>query len=528
MTAAALVLDRVRIARPGRPAVPGAVVIADGRIAWLGSPGVQVSDLPVGVRDIVGRRDPRRIDCGGAVLYPGFVDPHCHPLALGWALTAANCRPPGCRSLADIQRSLRRWASEHPAEPWVRAFGYDELQLTGGSHPTRRDLDAAVSDRPVQLVHGSGHGMVLNSAGLLTAGITESTDEPVGGFIDREPDTGLPSGLLLEMAGFVAERTRAYSDADSARRYAEVAGDAFVRAGVTSVTDAGPSNDLSTLRLWASLRSSGTFLPRTTVMCAPGVRVPPGALSELGPHLELGPAKVVLSASGGRVDPDGPVLDRIVDEAVATGAGVAVHAVEAEAVLAACAAFERATQSTSGLRGPSGPLFRIEHAAEAPPEVCAAIRRSGATVVTQPGFVVARGDRYLAAARSGGCDPDDLYAVRSLLEAGIPVRASSDAPYGPVSPLMAMHGATARTSASGAPVGRSQVITVAQAQALCHGPVDRDRGGTRDSTWAGLNSGDPADLVLLSEDPQDVASERLPEIEVLATVISGEVAWEAG
>jgi predicted amidohydrolase YtcJ len=469
-----------------------------------------------------GARGARRVDCGGAVLYPGFVDAHCHPLALGSALTAADCRPATCRSIADIQRAVRSWASEHPAERWVRAFGYDELRLAERRHPTRRDLDAAVSDRPVQLVHGSGHAIVLNSAALRAAGITEATDEPPGAFIDREPDTGTPNGVLFEMAGFVARRVdETGSDPTSVRRFAAAASEAFLRAGITSVTDASPSNDLSTMRLWADLRSGGAFRPRITVMRAPGVHVPPEALVELERHIQIGPVKVVLTCYGGRLHPEVPVLDRIVADAVASGAGIAVHAVESAAVLAACSVFERWWQlestvvASTGASAPGPASLRIEHAAETPAEVCSAIRRSGAIVVTQPGFVVARGDRYLQAARSGGCDPDNLYAVRRLLDAGVPVRASSDAPYGPVSPVIAVYGAVARTSASGAPVGLGQAISASQGLAMYH------------PAWPDLAHGATADLVLLSDDPQDVAYERLPGIEVLATVVGGEVAWEA-
>lgn len=532
---AQLVLDRIRIARPGGPAVQGAAVIAGDRIRWIGTGAPPRAEASATVQ---------RIDFGGAVLFPGFVDAHCHPLALGAALTAADCRPASTGSIAEIQNAIRRWASANPDAAWVRAFGYDELLLRESRHPTRHDLDTAVADRPVVLTHGSGHALVLNSAGLRAAGINESTDEPPGGHIDREPSTGLPSGLLFEMARYSAERVGERIGSDDRRRgsghlrneaslrqYAAAANDAFVRAGVTAVVDAGPANDLSTLQMWADLRRAGVFLPAVTAMRSTQAQVPAAAIAELSGWAESGPAKVMLTMSGGALVPDEDSLDRIVAGCLAEGSGVAVHAVEADAVLAACRAFERAGrlilpvgEASTNRAGQLSQRLRIEHAAETPPEVCLAIKRCGASVTTQPGFVFDRGDRYLSAARAGGPSPDDLYAVRGLLELGIPVRGSSDAPYGPVPPLDAIYGGVMRTSRSGHAVGQSQRINAMQALELYFGATPPGKDG---AVWEALRPGARADLVLLGDDPQTVAAERIRGIEVIATIIAGQIVWRA-
>ena len=44
---------------------------------------------------------------------------------------------------------------------------------------------------------------------------------------------------------------------------------------------------------------------------------------------------------------------------------------------------------------------RMEHASVTPPEVIAAMAQLSLTVVTQPAFIAARGDAYLARRRSG-------------------------------------------------------------------------------------------------------------------------------
>ncbi|MBK6009706.1 amidohydrolase family protein [Streptomyces sp. MBT53] len=85
---------------------------------------------------------------------------------------------------------------------------------------------------------------------------------------------------------------------------------------------------------------------------------------------------------------------------------------------------------------------RIEHGSVIPAETIPWLRRLGVTVVTQPHFPAER-----AAAYATDVDPDDrphLYRCRTLTEAGIPLAAGTDAPYGTSDPWAVMRAATER------------------------------------------------------------------------------------
>jgi len=85
---------------------------------------------------------------------------------------------------------------------------------------------------------------------------------------------------------------------------------------------------------------------------------------------------------------------------------------------------------------------RIEHGSVIPAETIPWLRRLGVTVVTQPHFPVER-----AAAYATDVDADDrphLYRCRTLTEAGIPLAAGTDAPYGTPDPWEVMRAATER------------------------------------------------------------------------------------
>ncbi|HEX6567820.1 MAG TPA: amidohydrolase family protein, partial [Acidimicrobiales bacterium] len=136
------------------------------------------------------------------------------------------------------------------------------------------------------------------------------------------------------------------------------------------------------------------------------------------------------------------------------------------------------------------PGDRVEHGAVVPPELRPALARHGLTVVTQPGFIAERGDDY-----ARDVDPDDLpvlYPCRSLLDDGIPVALSTDAPYGDADPWRAVAAAARRTTPGGTLLGPGERLPPRRALTLFTGDPHRPGGPPRT-----VARGSPADLCLL-------------------------------
>jgi predicted amidohydrolase YtcJ len=217
--------------------------------------------------------------------------------------------------------------------------------------------------------------------------------------------------------------------------------------------------------------------------------------------LDLGPVKIVVSDAA-LPSPDDVARD--IATAHHAGRAVAVHCVTRVAAVVALAAWDQAGAT---------PGDRMEHGAVLPPDLADRVARLGITVVTQPGFLADRGDRYRAEV-----EPDDrphLYRCAGLLDAGIPLGGSSDAPYGPLDPWSCMAAAVDRRDRMGVVLGPDERLTPRRALDLYLTRPAEPGGPARR-----VEVGAPADLCLKC-DPHDVVLDEQDSAGVAATVIGG-------
>jgi predicted amidohydrolase YtcJ len=180
--------SRVWTGDPDRPWTD-AVAIRGDRVAALGADAVT---------DMTGPRT-RVIHQGGALVVPGFQDAHLHAPFAG-----RNRLHVWLNDLVGRHAYLHRiaeYAAANPDLPWIIGGGWAMEHFPGGT-PTKEDLDAIVPDRPVFLMNRDVHGAWVNSKAVQVAGITADTPDPADGRIERDPETGEPTGTLHEGAAY--------------------------------------------------------------------------------------------------------------------------------------------------------------------------------------------------------------------------------------------------------------------------------------------------------------------------------------
>jgi predicted amidohydrolase YtcJ len=452
---------------------------------------------------------------------PGFIDAHCHVLAYAANLLAVDCSPDAVSSIGDIQAAVRRQAEVTPAGRWIRAVGYSEIDLAEGRHPTRWDLDLAAPDHPVRLIHLSGHACVLNSLALRLCGIGMESEEPPGGYMERDAASGEPSGLLLEMNELVDRAVPPLSPRELVEGV-HLASGRFLAAGITSVVDASHTNGPPEWELLRRLCEEGHLLLRLTAMVGFEHREAAGRWRENeggGSCLELGAVKIGIKELGEDIYPEEDALAEMVSRAHAQGWQVSIHAVEERAVAAAAGALSRALAQLPR----QDHRHRIEHCSVCPSALAERVAEAGVIVVTQPSFLYYSGDRYLrqvALQRQAY-----LYPLRSLLGAGVRLGAGSDCPVVGPEVVAGLHGAVARRSKGGQEVGGEESISIEEALRLyttgaayaCF--AEGERGS--------IAPGRLADLVVLSGDPMACQPGELLALRPQMTIVEGQVVWRA-
>ena len=451
------------------------VVIEEGRIAALAPPG--------------GGRGEGFEAHGGALL-PGLHDHHVHLLALAASLSSVACGPPDVESEAHLRERLHR---ARPERGWLRGVGYHE-SVAGVLD--REKLDALGPTHPVRVQDRSGAVWSLNSAAIRALELEGEAPSPG---IERDA-AGRPTGRLFRMDEWL--RLRLERDLGAAARPAlEPVGEALARYGVTGVTDAGVHNDAAVARLLGEAQARGALPQRLLVLGK--LDDPPRATGRLG----AGAVKLILDDA--RL-PGLAELAQAIGSAHAAGRAVAIHAVTRAELFLALAALEE-----TGLRAGD----RIEHANVAPPEAVERVRALGLRVVGQPILIHDRGDRYLRDVEAQ--DQPWLLRGRGWVEAGVPLAAGSDAPYGSPDPWLSMRSACTRRTRAGQTLAPEEGLTPEEALALHLAPLEDPGGRPRR-----VEVGAPADLCLLDR-PWHAAREDLHAGLVRATWCAGHRVWQA-
>ena len=398
----------------------------------------------------------------------------------------------------------------------------------GGQAPTRADLDRAAPGRAIVLTRTCGHIYSVSSRALEHAGIGLSTEAPAGGVIERDED-GQPNGLLHETAMGLVNRVIPLPTPGDYEAMITAALRHQLKFGITSSADCGVSPQL--LSVYRSMDANGALPSRVNVM---PLRLPDGTTAAV-PLPErfvsdmlrvdtvkfladggLSGATAALSVPYRHQDTRGVLrfstdsLRALCAESHEAGWRIATHAIGDRAI-------DQVLDVYEGLGPhPRGLAHRIEHFGL--PDAAQLQRAARLRVIAAPQTIFIRAlgrnfRNYL---------PESFlsrtYPVRAMLDAGVTVALSSDAPVvEDDNPLSGMYAAITRCDADGTLIAPREGITVAEALhaytmggAIATGD-EANRGSVEAGKWA--------DLAVLSGDPLSESPERLPRLTVDMTIL---------
>ena len=210
----------------------------------------------------------RRIDLQGRMVMPGFQDPHLHALEVGINGNPESlCVLPKEASVAAYREEIQLCAQHNSQSDWVRGAGVSLAALLDWQQLPIEVLDSLIPDRPVLILDDLGHGAWANTPALKAVGYDTLTGNPPGGIIDRDPETGRPTGLVFENAQQLL-RTASFpptpGNLDFMYQGLLRALEVLAKNGITSVSDAGGYWPRAQHLVWLMAERAGRLTVRAS------------------------------------------------------------------------------------------------------------------------------------------------------------------------------------------------------------------------------------------------------------------------
>ena len=141
------------------------------------------------------------IDLAGKTVMPGLIDSHAHPLAA--SLVEFDHAIPQMDTVQDVLSYFSARAELVPKGQWIVLRQVFITRLREQRYPTRAELDRVAPQHPV--VFATGPDAMLNSLALQLNHIDRNFQVTDGGpgFVEKDPTTGEPTGLVRTFARFV-------------------------------------------------------------------------------------------------------------------------------------------------------------------------------------------------------------------------------------------------------------------------------------------------------------------------------------
>ena len=489
--------------------------------------------------DTVAARADRTVDFGDAVIVPGLIDGHTHPVS-GLMARTRGLDFSGVSDLDAVRSLIAAERDRLPGDAWVVGHGLTPAVFADGVASSAA-LGTAFDQGLSCVTLYDEHSCVASPEALRLAGIDGPRRFASNARIGVGAD-GRPTGQLLEAeaADLVWRLIPRESDERLASQLKELLTD-MARTGLTGIQAldcVDPSLQLvKLLEQDDELPVRVDFRPML-LPAGPAVdRVIP-MLQERGRRWSVDGVKFMVDGTidGGTAwleyaDTHGEGLQPLwrdfdafraaVTELHRGGVNIAVHAIGDRGVREVLTILDELAR----MYGPLG-RHRIEHIETVPDDI---VRMLGAGTVAasmQPLHCTLfnRPDRSDSwSRRLGDIRVDHGFRWASIRAAGAALALGSDWPVAPFDPRWTMADAQLRHHFSGPDTDAMQPQEALTArQAL--------EGYTTHAAWAlgqehrrgRLAKGFDADLTVLASDPLRVAPEELPDVPVVATVVAGQ------
>jgi predicted amidohydrolase YtcJ len=505
-----------------------AVAVRDSKIVAVG----RNSDV-----ENLGKRNFRVIDLEGKTVLPGLTDCHTHILSFAQGLGRVDLH--GIDSAEEILSAIESFSRRLKPDEWFLGAGWDKNIIEDQSIFSRQTLDKIWPHSPAALQSKDQHVLWVNSKALEFAGIKKTANDPRGGKIEKDRNTGEPTGILKEKAcNLVWDKLPPRTTSTSEKLLKE----AMQIANSYGLTGVQNHDDPDAFELFRKLQSDGAltlraafWIPIDRLDSAISLGLTSGSGNDF---VRFGGVKMYADGSlgsqtalmfesfegcednlGVEATPQEELAENSI-KASRAKMSVAIHAIGDRAVHQSLNAIEETMRQNPGQ---TGLRHRIEHVQLLHPDDIGRFQKIGVIASVQPVHAPADID---IAEKYWGKRSRFAYAFKSLLDSGAKVVFGSDAPIETINPWMGIHAAVCRKR-----LGDQESWHPEEKVSI----FDAISGFTRWSSYASyeeglkgsIEVGKLADMIVLSRDVFKIRLEEIPNTKVECTILGGRIVHQA-
>lgn len=518
-----------------------AMAIKDGKIVAIGPENEILNKYQFVAKNI--------IDAGKKVIYPGFIDAHCH--FVGYSQNLKQVNLVGTKSFKEVIDRVKEFSDKNDTE-WIVGRGWDQNDWDIKEFPTRFELDKLFPNKPVFLTRIDGHAALANEAAFKIAKITPDTKVD-GGIITYQVEqngnsiqlshTELPNtksntpkttGILIDNAIDFVSQYIPKIDREALAESLLFAQHKLFEVGVTTVDDAGLGKD--TIELINELQQQGKLNLKVYAMIS-------GNKANLEYYLKKGPYKTEkLSVcsfkfyADGALGSRGACLLQPYSDVIEPHHGLLIKDkafFEKYAPLLYKKGFQMNTHCIGDsanrmilniyanvLKDVNDKRWRIEHAQVIDGNDFKKFKEF--TIIPSIQSTHATSDMYWAEERLGNDRVHGAYAYQTLLQQNGMVALGTDFPVEGISPFATFYAAVVRKDANGYPENGFQTEdALSRKEALKGMTIWAAIANFEENEKGSLEVGKAADFIILNNDLMESNEDLILSTKVLQTFIDG-------
>ncbi|KUO69989.1 MAG: hypothetical protein APF77_20985 [Clostridia bacterium BRH_c25] len=485
-----------------------AIAISDGKIAAIGS------DNEIA---LLAKAETEIIDAGQNTVLPGFIDAHVH--FMGTGLDASSVCLTGALNHKELFHRLKAYEAGLKNNAWLRGYGYDETRYAENALPDIDALNAAFPNRPVFLSRIDAHSCFMNDIAFKLLEIKPETE----GIIC---ENGRFTGVLRAAANSKARKKM--SDeliTDEVRKEAMLAGaEIALKEGVTSLHALEGGSLFSDKDMDVMLKYQQELPIRTLLyhQITDVSKVKSEGLPRIGGCITVDGSLGSYTAALLEPYADKPVtsgapymtqkdIDDFVMEAHISNMQIAMHTIGDKAIEMLMQAYEKALNKYPR----NNHRHRFEHFSVPTYDQ---IRRAGnmnVCISVQPSFDYLTSYTMMPA-RLGKERVKRSYPLRSLIEEGLIIAGGSDSNITPISPLLGIYSSMQHSN----PLQRLSLY-----ESIKLFTINAAYLGFEEKVKGSLKIGKLADIVILKGDLLNTSSHEIKDVEILKTIVGGQVKY---